>query len=603
MSGQNSRSFTLRLTRVFLTVGLISAVLFLGWRAVTVQAGPERSNTVTSVKGGSENLTVFSNPSAISPADRVSNNAGTDPGVPSSNYPSPIVVSGLTGTVSKVTVTLAITSTFPDDIDILLVGPTNAKSLVISDAGGSGDHTNVTYTFDQTAATAFPDGGTTVITPGTYKPANYLGLATPEPSGQDNFPGGGGLASYTADLGVFNGTNPNGTWNLYVVDDQVLDVNSLPGGWSIDITTAGGTPSDANVDFNGDGKTDWVVARGTSNPGLSESSGVPQMSVAPYDPDVRRTPGTLVRSRKASESNLLAPPIYWYTQYNGVPGGGIGPLGDAATDFLTPEDFDGDGKDDPAVWTPGAPLSANFKIFQTSTNTVRTEIFGQDGDDPAIVGDYDGDNKADPAVFRCPAQGAGDGQCFFFFKGSNNNPSGNITYVPWGFGEDGDFFPLIGDFDGDSKYDFCLQRSHPTILGQGQFVLLKSQGLGVEFINWGLDSDFLIPGDYDGDGKADFCVRRSNDPSAGLRTHYILTRTGATGAVRWGIAGDISAPGDYDGDGKTDLAVWRPNSDPNQNYFWVLNSNGFTLTQFEWGMCPDIANGDCDFPVAGWAVH
>jgi hypothetical protein len=128
--------------------------------------------------------------------------------------------------------------TFPDDLDILLVGPTGARSLVISDAGGSGDHVNVMYTFDQDAAAAFPDGGTTVIPAGTYRPANYLGLATPEPGGVDNFPTPGpGLIQYTADFSVFNGTDPNGTWSLYVVDDQVIDVGGLPGGWSIDVTT------------------------------------------------------------------------------------------------------------------------------------------------------------------------------------------------------------------------------------------------------------------------------------------------------------------------------------------------------------------------------
>src|SRR5690606_30209103 len=110
---------------------------------------------------------------------------------------------------------------------------------------------------------------------------------------------------------------------------------------------------------------------------------------------------------------------------------------------------------------------------------------------------------------------------------------------------------------------------------------------------------FILPGDYDGDGKSDFAVRRTVGPD---RQHWILTRTGAAiGPVIWGIAGDVSAPGDYDGDGKQDLAVWRPSVDPNQNYFWVLNSSNGSITQFEWGQCATVAT--CDFPAAGWYVH
>lgn len=186
-----------------------------------------------------ESVTVFSNPAPISPADRPNNNAGSNPGIPASNYPSVINVSGLTGVVTKVTVTFAITSTFPDDLDILLVGPTGALSLVMSDAGGSGDHTNITYTFDQLGAAPMANDPTAVVPAGTYQPSNYAGAVTAtEPGGQDNFPTAGGLMSYPTNFAIFNGTNPNGDWKLYVVDDQVIDINSLPSGWSIDITSA-----------------------------------------------------------------------------------------------------------------------------------------------------------------------------------------------------------------------------------------------------------------------------------------------------------------------------------------------------------------------------
>lgn len=209
---------------------------------VTVCLFPQTETVVDAAATAArqQSAVIFSNPAAINPADRASNNAGTNPGLPPpAVYPSVINVSGLTGVVTKVTVTFAVTSTFPDDFDILLVGPTGAMSLVMSDAGGSGDPVNVTYTFDQDAAALMPDGPTTIVPAGTFRPSNYAGLATPEPGGQDNFPMAGGLMSYPANFNVFNGTNPNGDWKLYVVDDQVLDTaNSLPNGWSIDISSS-----------------------------------------------------------------------------------------------------------------------------------------------------------------------------------------------------------------------------------------------------------------------------------------------------------------------------------------------------------------------------
>jgi hypothetical protein len=303
-----------------------------------------------------------------------------------------------------------------------------------------------------------------------------------------------------------------------------------------------------------------------------------------------------MRPISGANQNLLTPPIYWYTAINGSATTGVGQLGDAATDFVVSEDFDGDGKDDPAVWTEAA--QASFKILQSSTNTVRVEFFGQTGDDPAVVGDYDGDGKADPAVFRCPPDTGSAGQCYFFYRGSLNNPSGNITYVPWGFGIDGDFFPYVGDFDGDGKNDFCVQRSDPTAPANGQFVLLKSSNGSVEYINWGFVTDFIIPGDYDGDGKTDFCIRRT---VSGVRQNWILFRTGSFTEVDWGITGDVSTPGDYDGDGKTDLAIWRGSATPGDSRFWILNSSNGSVTLFNWGLCPDVLS--CDFPVAGWANH
>ena len=60
-------------------------------------------------------------------------------------YPSNIAVSGLTGRpITNVTVSLNhLSHTFPDDIDVLLVGPQGQTVFLMSDSGGSGDISNV----------------------------------------------------------------------------------------------------------------------------------------------------------------------------------------------------------------------------------------------------------------------------------------------------------------------------------------------------------------------------------------------------------------------------------------------------------------------------
>ena len=168
--------------------------------------------------------TAFSNSASITIPDVPG--GPPDLGVP---YPSSINVAGLTGSVSKVTVTLTnISHTFPDDIDILLVGPGGQGAIIMSDAGLGSDIVNVTLTFDDAAASQLPDSAQ--IVSGTFQPTNFAtGDVFPAPA-----PGG----PFGSPLSVFNGTNPNGTWNLFVVDDAGVDAGNIAGGWTLNITTA-----------------------------------------------------------------------------------------------------------------------------------------------------------------------------------------------------------------------------------------------------------------------------------------------------------------------------------------------------------------------------
>ena len=159
-----------------------------------------------------------------------------------SPYPGQINVSGLPSRVTDLNVSLGgLTHTFPDDIHALLVGPGGQQATIMSDAGGFDDVTNVDLTFDDEAAGPLPDTGQ--ITTGTYKPTNVAPL-------MDQYtPPGPGRSNGETSLAVFDDTNPNGVWSLYVVDAFATDSGTLTS-WSLDIETDTAPPT-GSVSING----------------------------------------------------------------------------------------------------------------------------------------------------------------------------------------------------------------------------------------------------------------------------------------------------------------------------------------------------------------
>jgi len=119
------------------------------------------------------------------------------------------------------------------------------------------------------------------------------------------------------------------------------------------------------------------------------------------------------------------------------------------------------------------------------------------------------------------------------------------------------------DFDGDSKTDLSVFRP-----GEGNWYLNRSTD-GFAVIGWGNSTDTLVPGDYDADGKTDTAVFRPSD-SATTPDFYVLNSNGFTvSGIAWGNIGDTPVVADYDGDSRTDVAVFRPSN----NTWYVLNSN------------------------------
>src|SRR5215218_2646201 len=88
-------------------------------------------------------------------------------------YPSEIVVSGLPGLITDVNVVLrGFSHTYPDDVDMLLIGPSgNLNAILMSDVGGSLDVRSKTLILDDQATDVLPDSSQ--IRRGTFQPIDY----------------------------------------------------------------------------------------------------------------------------------------------------------------------------------------------------------------------------------------------------------------------------------------------------------------------------------------------------------------------------------------------------------------------------------------------
>lgn len=481
--------------------------------------------------------------------------AATGCGTPGTAKDVTFSVSGLSGAVSTVSVSnLTFGSpihTWMGDVTAVLIAPNGASHTLFgratsTTATGCGDSSDLAGPYGFTDAAAAPPSG------GWWQAAVATGAA-PMPVGDYRTTNSGGagatnpMPATTMNPSFTGVANPNGTWTLRLTDAGGGDTGAVTAA-TLNLTTA--APPGAPVDYNGDGKTDFSVVRNTGGGSGGQ--------------------------------------VTWFNCINGVSEPGCYDIRawGISTDFFVPEDYDGDNKTDIAVWRPGASTVAAFYILQSQTSTLRTELFGQTGDDPTVVGDYNGDGQADVAVYRAGAA-SGD-QSTWFFRTTSGGP---VTYTPWG--QNGDF-PVPGDFDGDGKNDFVIQRNNGG--GQARFWQLFSNG-STGSVVFGTPTDVVVPGDYDGDGKADIATVRGI--SGSINWFVLPSSTGVISAIPYAVFGtsatDFPAQGDYDGDGKIDVAIWRPNADPTLNFFYFLGSTS-GVGRFEWG-----ANGD--YPVANYNAH
>jgi uncharacterized repeat protein (TIGR01451 family)/uncharacterized delta-60 repeat protein len=214
-------------------------------------------------------------------------------------YPSIIHVSGLSGSVSKTLVTFTnLYHPSPSDIDALLVSPSGAKSYLMAKAGSDITVAKATLTFDDAASTSLPQS--TQIVSGTYRPTSYA-LATPPfpvPA-----PPSTAASPYATNLSTFNGSNPNGDWSLFIIDDLAPYSGIISNGWLLNLTTA--TPVPANADVG-------VAMSAAPDPAIATSNVTYVITLTNYGPAAASAvavndtlpPGTIYIGSSASQGTV-----------------------------------------------------------------------------------------------------------------------------------------------------------------------------------------------------------------------------------------------------------------------------------------------------------
>ena len=484
-------------------------------------------------------------------------------------YPSEIQISGLNGIITNVSVGLEnVSHTLPDDIDILLVSPSGRSIILMSDAGGNTAANNVNLTFTDSAAQNLPDNA--ALSTGIFKPTDY--------ELPDTFPAPAPQTISGTTLNAFYGSNPNGIWSIYAVDDQGNNAGSIAGGWNLSIKTSPTaclpSISPTAQSFSASGGNgilqifspagcDWTASTVNSfitfsSPPSGAGNSLLNYTVAPNSGAART--GLITISDGFNNRTLQiqqgsgCPTSLGQESLNFSANGGSASVqvtasancnwqASANVDWIaiTSAPQSGNGT---ASFTVSANTSGNARSGMVSIGS-KTLIVNQI-DAIAAKFDFDGDGKSDVSVFR--------GGNWYLQQSTNG-----FAAVSFGIATD----KLVpADYDGDGKTDIAVYRD-------GNWYILQSSNSAFLAVSFGVASDVPVPNDFDGDGRAEVAVfRNGNWFTQNLSNNQ-------TNALSFGQTGDKPVPADFDGDSRTDYAVFRG------GIWYVLRSQlGFTAIQF-----------------------
>ena len=476
-------------------------------------------------------------------------------------------VTGMSGPLADVSVSMTLTHTYVRDLRVELISPSGVTRRIVyagTGANSTGGSSNLagTYVFgdryqrDWWLAVAAADPND--IPPGAFRAstAGVVGSAIKT---------GGCASSLTF---AFDGLLPaqiNGSWTLRISDLASTDLGTITAaklnlvsahdqvfGSGFDSVIRGSCVR-AQFDYTGSNRSSYVLVRITGGESGNETT--------------------------------------WYVRDNdGTPSGfeRTFVLGNA-TDFFIGGDFDGDGRWDPAIWSPGAQGHAKILLSSRPNGQPMEFDFGTTGDDPTQSGDYDGDGKTDFAVYRSGAM-AGDASVTLV----RLSTTGATRILPTG--ENGNFAAGGSDITGDGIADVAVQSNAGG--GNANFDIHSGTNgsITANFL-LGTPTDVIVCGNHSGDALADTTVVRGVGGVINWTTHDSGTNANLPAVGFGASATDFPLSGDFDGDGLDDYAIWQGSPTPGLSHFSVRpSSNPSSPFDVNFGQ-------NADYPVANSRTH
>jgi hypothetical protein len=141
-------------------------------------------------------------------------------------YPATMTVSGFSnGVITDINLILNdFTHTYPSDVNVLLSTSDGRQAFVMGYVGSEHDVENLDLTLDDEAAAPLSESP---LTSGTFRPTQrqrYDVFAAPAPTPNGNVA-----------LSVFDGADPNGMWQVWVMDDGNNEIGIIDS-WALQIT-------------------------------------------------------------------------------------------------------------------------------------------------------------------------------------------------------------------------------------------------------------------------------------------------------------------------------------------------------------------------------